>query len=110
MSAERFAREARAAIVELSTGGALARTKEHRAVFRSLSAAARGLGLMDLAGRLADVATALEGQAALGHAPNARLAEALLAAYDRVEALSAMLAGAELLRAFGADPLEEEAP
>ncbi|MRG97290.1 hypothetical protein [Polyangium spumosum] len=103
MIAERLARRARAAIEELAAAGALERTESRATTFRRLSADARAIGLFDLAARLEAVATALEGQAALGPRPNAALAEALLASYDRIEALSATLARSALLAAFGAE-------
>ncbi|MDI1446709.1 hypothetical protein [Polyangium sp. 6x1] len=111
MIAERLSRLARAAIEELAAAGALERT-EHRALsFRRLAADARAIGLFDLATRLEAVAAALDAQAGLGPQPNAALAEALLASYDRIEALSARLARSELLAAFGAeDDDDTEAP
>ena len=103
MIAERLARQARAAIEELAAAGALERT-EHRAItFRRLAADAQAIGLFDLATRLEAVAMALGAQAGLGPRPNAALTEALLASYDRIEALSTRLARSALLAAFGAD-------
>ncbi|TKD07601.1 hypothetical protein [Polyangium fumosum] len=110
MIAERLARQARAAIEELAAAGALERT-EHRALtFRRLAADAQAIGLFDLATRLEAVALSLDAQAGLGPRPNAALAEALLASYDRIEALSTRLARSALLAAFGADDDDEEAP
>ncbi|MDC3957224.1 hypothetical protein [Polyangium jinanense] len=110
MIPERLARQARAAIEELAAAGALERT-EHRAIsFRRLSADARSIGLFDLATRLEAVAAALEAQAGRGPRPSVALAEALLASYDRIEALSARLARGALLSSFGAEDDDPEAP
>jgi hypothetical protein len=98
---QRFVREARSALLELSLAGALEGATARSAALRRLSAEARGLGLGDLGGRLSAVAAALDRQSALGRAPNAPLAEALLSASDRVEALGAELARTALVKAFG---------
>ena len=110
MIPERLARRARAAIEELAAAGAFERTESRATSFRRLAADARSIGLFDLAARLDDVATALETQAGLGPRPNAALAEALLASYDRIEALSATLARDALLSVFGAEDGGTEAP
>jgi len=110
MIPERLARRARAAIEELAAAGALERTEGRATTFRRLSADARAIGLFDLAARLEDVAAALETQPGLGSRPNVTLAEALLASYDRVEALSAALARGALLAAFGAEDDDGVAP
>ncbi len=110
MIPERLARQARAAIEELAAAGALERTSDRATSFRRLAAEAHAIGLFDLAARLEAVATALEGQAGLGPGPNTALAEALLASYDRIEALSASLAFSALLHAFGANEDDMEVP
>ena len=110
MIPERLARRARAAIEELAAAGALERTERRATSFRRLSADARAIGLFDLAARLEAVALALESQAGRGPRPNLALAEALLASYDRIEALSATLARSALLSAFGAGDEDAEEP
>ncbi|UQA59094.1 hypothetical protein [Polyangium aurulentum] len=101
MIPRRFVREARATLEELAIAGALEGGAPRSAALRRLAAEARGLGLLDLGARLSALAGALDRQA------GTELAEALLGAHDRVEALAAELARAELARAFGA---EEELP
>lgn len=107
MIPERLAKKARAAIEALASRGSLEGASEQASVFRELAGDARAIGLFELAERLAAVAAALETRGASPGAPSAALADALLGSYDRVEALSAMLSRAALLRAFGVD---EEAP
>jgi len=102
-SAEDLAKKAHRAIEELALAGALDRREARVAGFRRLAADARAIGLFDLGDKLEAVARALSRQESLGDAPNPELAEALLASYDRIEALGAELARLSLLRAFGAD-------
>jgi hypothetical protein len=112
MIPRRFVRQARATLEELALSGASgAQDRPESAALRSLSAEARGMGLVDLGARLSALAAALDRQAGaaggLG-APNAPFAEALLAAHDRVEALAAELARAAFAKALGAE--EEDLP
>ena len=100
--AESLAENAHRALEELSLAGAFGEQQSRILGFRRLAADARAIGLFDLSDKLDDVARALSLQANLGDKPNAALAEALLASYDRVQALGAELARMALLRAFGA--------
>jgi len=101
--AEQLARQARAAIEELAAVGASGFTTSRATTFRRLSAGARSIGLFDLAEKLEEVATRIGVGTTSVDPPSPGLADALLASYDRVEALSSALSRASLLRAFGAD-------
>jgi hypothetical protein len=102
-SAEELAKKAHRAIEELALAGALDRREGRVAGFRRLAADARAIGLFDLGDKLEAVARALAQQESRGDTPNPELADALLASYDRIEALGAELARVSLLRAFGAE-------
>jgi len=96
--AERLARRARATIEEIAAAGARDKPTERATSLRRLAAEARSIGLFDLADRLEDVARWLDDPS-----DDRAFTEALLASYDRVEALSSALARRALARAFGAD-------
>lgn len=102
-SAEDLAEKAHRALRELALSGAIAPREGRIVAFHKLAAEARSIGLFDLADRLTDVADALVQQDSLGDKPNALLADALLASFDRIEALGTELARMALLAAFGAE-------
>lgn len=106
-TAESFAERAHRALCEVGLGGALSPRQGRIVTFQKLSAEARSIGLFDLADRLSDVAEALVLQDSLGDKPNLALANALLASFDRIEALGTELARMALLAAFGAADQEQ---